>query len=317
MSISRSASSLTCSPAAAPLAGYGEPTIIGSSTAMKHLRLQVQRIGPHFRTVLVRGEAGTEKELVARALHGLSPIADCPFVVAKVAMFEEALAECGPQTAASSLLLDGVSEMPLEMQDRLLRTLKENESAKSRFNASSSADSRMIASAAEDLRVLVSTGRFRQELYQRLATVEIVVPPLRERMEDLPELTQRFLGRFAPLYGRHVQEIANDAMERMQEYRWPGNVSELESVLRSCVLQCEGDVLESKHLPALGEVEEPGRSCAVAGGSARLQDVVARHVLQVLKDCGGNKLRAAEVLGISRSTLYRMLDASTFADVLR
>ncbi len=285
--------------------------MIGGSAAMKRLRLQVRRIGPHFRAVLVRGEAGTEKKLVARALHGGSPGADGPFVVGRAATFADGLAECEARTKVSSrptLFLDDVDEMSLMMQDQLLRKLKENEPAQS-LDVSRRTESRMVASTSEDLRVLVSAGRFRQELYQRLATVQIVVPPLRERMEDLQELARHFLRRFARLDGSRVQEIADDAMERMQEYRWPGNVRELESVLRSSVLQCEGGVLECRHLPMLSEANELGVPSAGEVGSARLQDVVEQHVLRVLKDCGGNKLRAAEMLGISRSTLYRMLDA--------
>lgn len=315
MSISRSASSTFTSSLAEPpqtsFAAADEPEIIGSSAAIKRLRLQVQRIGPHFRTVLVRGEAGTEKVLVARALHELSAAADGPFVVGHAVTFEDALAKCETRTRASScptLFLDGVNEVLPEMQDRLLRWLKENESARS-LNGLHRPAMRMISSTVEDLRVLVSTGRFRRELCQRLATVEIVVPPLRERKEDLLELSRCFLGKIALQDGRRVHEIADEAMERMQRYHWPGNVSELESVLRNSALQCNRDVLEPRHLPTLGEAEEPGRSCAGEGRSVLLQDVVEQHVLRVLKDCGGNKLRAAEMLGISRSTLYRMLHA--------
>ncbi len=175
----------------------------------------------------------------------------------------------------------------------------------------------MIASTSEDLRVLVSTGLFRQELYQRLATVEIVVPPLRERVEDLPELSRRFLCQFAFVNGRRAAEIADEAMERMQGYRWPGNTSELESVLRVGAVQCEGEVLECRHLPVFGGLPRSGKDDGWAEVSLRLQDVVDQHVLRVLKDCGGNKLRAAEALGISRSTLYRMLEAAASTGILR
>jgi DNA-binding NtrC family response regulator len=304
--------------------------IVGSSAAMKRLRLQVRRIGPHFRAVLVSGEAGTGKELVARALHGMSQRTSGPFVVCNVAAVDEALAECDESASAAddidrlmkgsvrgTLFLDGISEIPLEVQGRLLRMLTQYELMQSRAGASQRIDLRIIASTSEDLRIPVSTGRFRQELYQRLATVDITLPPLRERMEDLPELARCFLERFLQLYGRGVREIADEAMERLQEYGWPGNVGELESVLRNGVLQCEGEVLESRHLPLFAEANEPEQSTANPGRSARLQDVVEQHVLRVLKDCGGNKLRAAEVLGISRSTLYRMLGSGASAGILR
>jgi DNA-binding NtrC family response regulator len=300
---------------------------------MKRLRLQVRRIGPHFRTVLVSGEAGTGRELVARALHAMSEGAAGPFVVCHASAIEQALAECAGSSHATddvvglrnrsrraTLFLDGISEISLELQDRLLRVLREHESAQNRLDAPQRMDLRLIASTDEDLKILVSTGRFRQELYQRLATVDIALPPLRERMEDLPELARCFVGRFALLHGRSVREIADEAMARMQEYRWPGNVRELESVLQSGVLQSEGEVLEMRHLPVFaGDRSEQSKDQLKtgAGASVRLQDVVERHVVQVLKDCGGNKLRAAEALGISRSTLYRMLDAGACANTSR
>jgi len=178
-------------------------------------------------------------------------------------------------------------------------------------------DFRIIASTSEDLRILVSTGRFSQELYHRLATVDITLPPLRERMEDLEELASHFLERFASVSGRAVWEITDEAMEQMQRYLWPGNVGELETVLRNSVLRSEGEVLEPHHLPSCAAAASPEPLATSADNSVRLQDVIDHHVLRVLKDCGGNKLRASELLGISRSTLYRMLDSGVSAGSLR
>jgi DNA-binding NtrC family response regulator len=334
MSTSRSASSyLTTSPPGSlepPFAAWDESEIVGSSAAMKRVRQQVRRIGPHFRTVLVSGEAGTGKELVARALHRMSPASDGPFVVCHATAIEDALAEYEGCTSTAddgvrlmkgsvrgTLFLDGISKTSLEVQGRLLRVLTQYESAQSRVDASQRIDLRIIASTSEDLRILVSTGRFRQELYQRLATVDIILPPLRERMEDLPELAKYFLERFAQLYGRGVCKITDEAMELMQRYPWPQNVGELESVLRNGVLRSDGEVLGPHHLPLFAEASQPAPSMTGASKSVRLQDVVEEHVLRVLKNCGGNKLRASEMLGISRSTLYRMLDAGVSADTLR
>jgi DNA-binding NtrC family response regulator len=333
MSTSRSASSsLTlCPPASVePRFPAGtESGIVGNSMAMKRVRQQVRRIGPHFRTVLVSGEPGTGKELVARALHRMSPAADGPFVVCHASAIEEAVAECeaGVNIADNAtrlmksavrrtLFLDRITDMPLAAQGRLLQVLTKHEMTQSRANGQRM-ELRIIGSTDEDVKILVSTGRFSQQLYQRLATVDITLPPLRERMEDLPELARYFLERFAQLYRRSLREIADEAMERMQKYLWPGNVGELESVLRNGVLRSEGEVLGAHHLPLIAEASQPEQSMASVGKSVRLQDVVEQHVLGVLKNCGGNKLRASEMLGISRSTLYRMLDAGVSTDTLR
>jgi DNA-binding NtrC family response regulator len=333
MSIYTAASSY---PAFPPPKPFGTPVersefeIVGSSAVMKRLRLQVRRIGPHFRTVLVSGEAGTGKELVARKLHAMSLGASGPFVACHATALEDLLVECAANAESAdplrhlmnrsqqgTLFLDGINEMPLEGQGRLLDALAKHELAQSRLEARQRTDLRMIASTCEDLRILAATGRFRQDLYQLLATVDISVPPLRERMEDLPELARCFLGRFALLYGKSVHGIADEAMERMQRYFWPENVRELEGVLRNGVLRSESEVLESHHLPVFAESTATGSTTASAAESVRLRDVVEQHVLRVLKNCGGNKLRAAEVLGISRSTLYRMLDAGASVDGLR
>ena len=300
--------------------------IVGYSAEIKRLRLQVRRIGPHFRTVLISGEAGTGKEQVARALHGMSQMSDGPFVMCHGAALEEAVAEHLKENADAlgcltkmahrgTLFLHGIHEMPLQTQLRLLRLLRRHDSTQNHMQNQMEPcklDLRMIAATSENLKILTSAGRFQQELYQRFAMVEITLPPLRARRDDIPELTKYFLSQLAPLYCRKVPAISNEAMERMLNYSWPGNVRELKAAVRSSLSRVEGEVLESHHLPALVE-DVPSSTEDGITESARLQDVVEQHVLRVLKDCGGNKVRAAEVLGISRSTLYRMLDASASA----
>jgi DNA-binding NtrC family response regulator len=297
--------------------------IVGYSAEINRLRLQVRRIGPHFRTVLISGEAGTGKEQVARALHGMSHVADGPFVVCHGAALEEAVAEHLKENADAigcltkmahrgTLFLHGIHEMPLQTQLRLLRLLRRHDSTQNHKQnqvGPCKLDLRMIAATSENLKILASAGRFQQELYHRFAMVEITLPPLRARKDDIPDLAKYFMSQLAQLYRRKVPTISEDAMERMLSYSWPGNVRELKGIVRSCLSRLEGDVLESHHLPALTEDVSPSPAEGIAE-SARLQDVVEQHVLRVLKDCGGNKVRAAEVLGISRSTLYRMLDAS-------
>jgi DNA-binding NtrC family response regulator len=194
-----------------------------------------------------------------------------------------------------TLYIDAVEEMPLAAQSRLLAALKRK------------ATQRIIASTSEDLRGLAVSGRFRQELYHRIAMVEVVLPPLRERADDIERLAMHYLHRFSALYGRSVHAIREDAMERMRAHSWPGNVRELENVIRNGVLQCDGSILRACDLPALrGLKSAPSLSIAPMS----LQNVIDAHVQSVLKACGGNKVKAAEVLGVSRSTLYRMLEAA-------
>ena len=315
-----STASSTCVPADAPSSitpdDGNEFEIVGSSPVMRRVRMQVPRIGPHFRSVLVRGETGTGKELVARALHAAGGSRNGPFVScsAELAIVMTGFSDSPmPVDGLSCLMkawwpgtlfLAGVNELGLDAQDRLLRVLAQSELEVLRI----------VAATTEDLRVLVSAGRFRQELFARLATVEIALPPLRDRVEDLPELTKHFLTRFPETHRRPARRIDDDAMARLQEYLWPGNVNELMSVLHEAVLRCNGDLLQMRHLPSFDGASRPQDSPM---DSMRLEDVVERHVLRVLKDCGGNKLRTAETLGISRSTLYRMLDAGASPVALR
>jgi DNA-binding NtrC family response regulator len=275
---------------------------------MRRLRLQIDRIGPHFRTVLVSGEMGTGKELVARSLHARSGGVREPFVVCPAASLDdEAKGERHEfiqgrmrLADAGTLFVDGAEEMSMSTQHWLLRALEQKVS-------------RVIVSTARDLRSMAATGRFRPDLYHRLAMVEIVVEPLRNRTEDIPALAMHFVKRFSGRYERRIDAVADGAMARLRSHLWPGNVREFENALRNGVLQCEGTVLEAGDLSSLTQSAElsAGRTQQLEM-PARLQDVVEQHVVRVLRECSGNKVRAAEVLGISRSTLYRMLEGCSF-----
>ena len=263
---------------------------------MQRLRKQVGRLGPHFRTVLVRGESGTGKELVARALHERSEAAGEAFVVCHAATTgneaDRQLDGLMKSARRGTLFCDTIEEMPLRAQDRLLWAMERK------------MYTRMIASCRQDLKTLAASGRFRGDLYHRLAMVEITLEPLRERAEDIPALVMYFLNRYSRLDKKTVTTIAQEAMEQLTEHKWPGNVRELEDATRNGVLECEGSELKVEHLVSM---TKKNSGLAETPQPMRLQDVVERHVSQVLKCCGGNKLRAAELLGISRSTLYRML----------
>lgn len=282
--------------------------MVGDSAAMKRLRLQVRRIGPHFRTVLVHGEIGAGKETVARALHRTSSGTDGPFVVSAEGNRIDSLMKIARQ---GTLFFHEIGEMPLVTQDEFLKLLRRHEWAHEGLAAPQRINPRIIAATRRDLRALAAAGGFRQELYQRLAMVQIGVAPLRERREDVPALAAHFLDRFTREQRKNIASIAKEAMERLQSHGWPGNVRELEGVVREAVSRCSGSVIEALELPEFA-MSLPTDGNAVPGSeqkTARLQDVVEQHVLEVLRNCAGNKLRAAELLGISRSTLYRMLDA--------
>jgi DNA-binding NtrC family response regulator len=287
-----------------------ELKIVGESEAIRSLRTRLSRLGPHFRIALLRGEPGTGKELVARTLHGFSSHASGPFVVCRPAEDDEKLRNLIEKAHRGTLYLDRIERATAEAQDDLLDVLKSRERPRHGRIVVHGLEARVIASATEDLRVLAAAGRFRQELYARLAALEIGLPPLRERAEDIPLLAEYFLEHHAQRY-EHVA-LTKDALERLKEHHWPGNVSELKERLYRAAVESEG-LIEAEDLAFSKPVGVPERAPEPAG-STRLQEVVEQHVFQVLKGCAGNKVKAAELLGISRSTLYRMLDAGLQAD---
>jgi DNA-binding NtrC family response regulator len=300
---------ITTSTAVSSLRGSEAETIddaylVGDGAAMRRVRSQLQRIAPYFRVALITGESGTGKETVARALHRRSVRSSGPFTVWRAADFAEKLRAEGldgdslRDLRRGTLYIDGIGGIPLSLQDRLLHLL-DQESARTQRT-----ELRIVASNERDPRTLTTTGQLREELYKRIAAVEIGLAPLRRRPEDIAGVAEALM--------RHLPggtTITPNAMEVLVAHPWPGNVRELRRVLQTASAVAEGRAIEPIHLTLLG----PGMSEGGAPAERnleRLQDVIQRHVLEVLTRCAGNKLRASEVLGISRSTLYRMLDSS-------
>jgi DNA-binding NtrC family response regulator len=325
------------STTASPHSSLRDPVLLGDSVAIRRLRSQIQRIAPYFRTALIRGEAGSGKQLVGRAIHALSPSADGPFIVTNsyaiaesVANSESSRSTTNPSAASllesangGTLYLDSVGELPFALQAalfRFIRACEERRTAPANANRndfrspsqrpldSRLSPPRILAASDRDLRTLAAIGQFRQDLYARLSAVEILVPPLRQRVEDIPLLSVWLLRRLAEPTGQSPKLLAEATLTQLQGRLWPNNLSELERVVSQAAALAEGAIIEPRHLLSLVEASP---SAPPPIKIERLQDVIQNHVLDVLTRCGGNKLRAAELLGISRSTLYRMLDASS------
>jgi DNA-binding NtrC family response regulator len=287
---------------------------------MCRLRSQIQRVAPYFRTALVRGEPGTGKELAARALHMLSTSVEGPFVPCPIASLTEALTADEAQSAAASrattllesaqggtLYLEEIGELPYPLQASMVRLLKAFDERRAETRRW---ELRIVAATHRDLRTLSAIGQFRPDLYARLSVVEILVPPLRQRDEDIPVLAAKILRRIARKSGEHPKLLSPDALTRLQRHPWPGNLRELRRVLARAADRAQGTTIEPRHITTLTEPLSAPSAMPPMARIERLQEVIQQHVLSVLTRCAGNKLRAAELLGISRSTLYRMLDTN-------
>jgi len=314
-------------------ARYGFEGLVGQSHQMVEIYKLIARMAALDTTVLIDGETGTGKELVARAIHGASARAARPFVVVDCAALPEALFESelfghergaftGAFAARRGLLetsvggtcfLDEIGELPAPLQAKLLRTLQEHSIRRVGGNDAIPVDVRIVVATNRDLRKLVADGGFRDDLYYRLNVVTITVPPLRERASDIPLLAQHFLEMFARRTGRAIKRLAPESVTLLSGYRWPGNVRELEHVIeRAMALSSSETLLPDDFPPHLRE--ERDRAPRLPADGMTLEDVKRWYVNKVLEESGGNKLRAAELLGIDRRTLYRILERQATED---
>ena len=304
--------------------------IVGDSVPMKALRQQIGLMAPTNGRVLIYGESGTGKELVAHAIHAQSPRKEETFVEVNCAAIPEDLIESelfghlkgsfqgatadkeGKFQKANSgtLFLDEVGDMSLKTQSKVLRTLDEQRFAPVGSDEPITVDVRVIASTNKDLEEEISKGNFREDLFYRLNVIPFVVPPLRERKEDIPLLARYFLKEFASTYGRRPREISDEAIEALMRYSWPGNVRELRNVIeRIVIMNPTTSRFERKHLPPL-VYRNGGRRAAHPEFSTlhQARDAYERdYILKKLDENHGNVTRTAEVLGLERSHLYRKM----------
>jgi two-component system response regulator HydG len=304
---------------------------LGESSAMRRVAELVARVGSSDASVLIHGETGTGKELVARAIHAASARKSGPFVALNCAAVPPALIESElfghargaftdakaqrtglfVEAAGGTLFLDEVGELPIEMQPKLLRALQERKVRPVGSNAEVPFDARIVTATNRDLEYEVFHKRFREDLFYRINVVKIDVPPLRERGGDILTLTARFLNQFALRSGKPNFTIAPQAAEKLMSYDWPGNVRELENCIERAVALARFDQLTVDDLP---EKIRKHRANRVVMSAEDLSDVVSleelerRYILRVVNLVGGNKTQAAQLLGLDRRTLYRRLE---------
>ncbi len=312
--------------------------IVGNSDAVKAITEEIARAAASKATLLIRGESGAGKELVARAVHYSSPLKKNVFVCLNcAALSEELLAselfghERGAFTGATdrkigkfeaahmgTLMLDEIGEMSLGIQTKFLRVLEGHPFERVGGNKPVKVDVRVIAATNRDLERDVTEGRFRHDLFFRLRVLEIVVPPLRKRPDDVAELADYFLEKFRTETGRKIQGYSPAAMEQLLEYRWPGNVRELKNVVERAVVLCRGQFIEEEDL-VLTNLSTTGDTAETAPPDEQfspcsLSDVERRHILATLNYTGWNKSRTANILGIERSTLDRKIRRYSLAE---
>lgn len=297
--------------------------LLGKSKAMQLVYQQIRDVARVDSTVLIEGETGTGKELVARAIHSSSHRKDKPFVAVNCAGLTESLLSSqlfghkrGAFTGAiedqqglfeaangGTLLLDEIGDIPITVQNQLLRVLQEREITRLGESRPRKIDVRVLAATHRNLSEEAAKGTFRSDLFYRIRVARISLPPLRARREDIPLLAASFLAQFSAVSGKRVTDVSHDALRLLAGYHWPGNVRELRSAIEFAMIRCEGAVIQTDDLPP--EILQPADVESVIPGDP-LVDEKARF-LQALERSRGNRALAARLLGISRATLYRRL----------
>ncbi|HET9753926.1 MAG TPA: sigma-54 dependent transcriptional regulator [Myxococcales bacterium] len=301
--------------------------LVGSSPPMRRAMELVEKVAPSKASVVITGQSGTGKEMVARAIHQLSPRRDKPFIAINCSAIPATLIESemfgherGAFTGADqrrlgaweladggTLFLDEVGEIPIELQAKFLRVIEEERLRRLGGKSEITVDVRVISATNRDLKEEIKSGRFREDLYFRLNVFHINLAPLKERRDDIPVLVQHFIDRFAREGGKKLQGVSPQAMKLLCDYAWPGNIRELRNTLERAVILCGSGSIEPEHLP--GEL-------ALGGGESAylklpyglpLREIEKEYILATLTRLQKNKARTAQALGISEKTLYNKL----------
>jgi len=302
--------------------------IVGKSPVMLEVFDLARKVARHYTNVLLVGATGTGKELVAHAIHELSPVSQQRMAICNCSALVDTLLESqlfghvrGAFTGATdtrpglfeyanngTVFLDEVSETSLAMQAKLLRVIQNREIQRVGSPEVRQVNVRLIAATNRDLRAEVQTGRFREDLYYRLSSIQIRIPPLSARLGDIPLLVQFFLKKYNESYGKQIAGLARRAQTVLLQHSWPGNVRELENVISSGCITAAGEFIDLADLPE--HLQKPDARSTDRGEGWRplsLGEVRRHHLRRVLEMCQGNRLRAAQILGIGRTSLYRYL----------
>jgi DNA-binding NtrC family response regulator len=305
----------------------GPYALVGQSAAMLEVYKLLARVAGSPATVLVQGESGTGKEVVARTIHVNGPHAAGAFVAVNCAAIPENLLESElfghekgaftgaitrkigrfEQAGSGTLFLDEIADMSLALQAKILRAVQEREIERVGGSETIPIDVRLIAATNRDLKEAIKQGRFREDLYYRLAVVTIRLPTLAERGDDLVLLTAHFVSQFARRYGKQIEAISDRALELLRNHAWVGNVRELRNVIERAVIVATDQTLRAEHLPDELRGEEPALGDRPRGGLLTLAEAEARHIARVLSHTNGQIGAAADILGIHRNTLTRKM----------
>lgn len=309
---------------------YSDRLMVGDSPQMQRVIDLVARVADSSANVLIRGESGTGKEMVARLIHINSPRRQKPFVAINCAALPESLLESelfgierGVATGVEArpgkfevadggtVFLDEIGDIPLTLQAKLLRVLQEREVEKLGGRRKIEVDVRILAATHRDLEAMVEEGLFRQDLYYRLRVVEIDLPPLRERRQDIPKLVRYFLDKYGEKEGLSNVRITQSALQKLMRYPFTGNVRELENLIEGALALTLDPVIDEEDLLITGIEEESGPAPEEEGIPLPLEDVERRHIARVLRYTAGNVSQAARILGVDRKTVYRKLPEAT------